>query len=264
MRLFIPLLLASLALIPGCRRPHWPEVLLIGTDATYPPFEFTEPNGMLTGVSVEMGRALAAELNVPVEFKNIQFDGLIPALQTGSVDVIISSMTDTEERRKSLDFSAPYAATSICLLVPKDSPLKSVEELKTGKRRIVTKIATTGEHWARANLPNAEIVALDADPACVMEISKGSADAWVYDQISVMNYALRNPDTTRAILAPIRQEQWAIAMRHGEEDLKSKINAFIAKYRSQGGFDRLAQKYLSKEREMMTSQGIPFLFDVKP
>ena len=255
-------LLALFSLLTGCSEPRWPQALVIGTDATYPPFEFTDDKGQLSGVSVDMGKALAQELGVPVTFKNIAFDGLIPALQTGSIDIIISSMTDNEVRRKSLDFSTPYAATAICLLVPKNSPIQSYEELKQGKRRIVTKIATTGEQWARANLPNAVIVALDADPACVMEVSKATADAWVYDQVSVMNYAQRNPDTTRAILAPIRTEHWAIALRHGQDDLKTKINAFLEKYRSAGSMDQLATRYLAKEREMMKAQGIPFLFDV--
>ena len=238
------------------------DVLVIGTDATYPPFEFIAANGELAGVDVDMGRALAAHLGKPVEFKNIAFDGLITALKTGSIDIIISSMTANEERRKSLDFSDPYVTTGICLLLPKNSPLQNADELQQGKRRIVTKIATTGEQWARANLPGAEVVALDNDAACVMELSKGSADAWVYDQISVMNYAQRNPDTTKALLKPIRIEQWAVGMRHGSDEMKKKINEFITSYRVQGGFEALADKYLAKERDFMKQQGLPFVFDL--
>ncbi len=235
--------------------------LIIGTDATYPPFEYKDESGELAGVDVDMGRALARHLGRPVEFRNIAFDGLITALQTGSVDIIISAMTANDERRKSLDFSDPYVTTGICLLLPKNSTLKSAEELKQGRRRVVVKIATTGEQWARANLPGAELVALDSDPACVMEVGKGSVDAWVYDQISVMNYGLRNPDTTRALLAPIRIEQWAVGLRHGQEDLRSQINAFLADYRAKGGFGGLADKYLAKERDYMKAQGLPFVFD---
>ena len=256
-RLFLAL--AVLCLIPQCKRS---DALIIGTDATYPPFEFKDETGELAGVSIDMGKALGASLGRPVEFRNIAFDGLITALQTGSIDVIISSMTANEERRKSLDFSAPYVTTGICLLVPKNSVLTNAEELKHGKRRIVTKIATTGEQWSRANLPNAEIVALDSDPACVLEISKGSADAWVYDQISVMNYALANPDSTKALLAPIRIEEWAVGLRHGNDDLRDKISAFIAKFRAEGGFDKLADKYLAKERDSMKQQNLPFVFDL--
>ena len=239
-----------------------PKPLIIGTDATYPPFEFKDASGELAGVSIDMGKALAAHLGRPVEFRNIAFDGLITALQTGSIDLIISSMTANDERRKSLDFSDPYVTTGICLLLPKNSTLKSADELKEGPHTVVVKIATTGEQWARANLPKAKIVALDSDPACVMEVGKGSADAWVYDQISVMNYGLRNPDTTRTLLAPIRSEQWAIGLRKGsDEPLRLQINAFLADYRAKGGFGKLADKYLAKERDYMNAQKLPFVFD---
>ncbi len=260
-KLFLIASLASLCLT-GCKQPQWPNALVIGTDATYPPFEFTDSTGQLSGVSVDMGKALAKELGVPVRFRNLAFDGLIPALQTGTIDIVISSMTDTPARRESLDFTDPYVSTSICLLVPKNSPVQSAADLKQGKRRIVSKLATTGEQWARAELPNAEIVAFDADSACLLEVTKGSADAWVYDQISVMNYAERNPHTTRAVLAPIRAEFWAIALRKNELDLKAKINAFLKKYRAGGNFDTLANTYLAKEQAAMKAQGIPFLFDV--
>jgi len=248
-----------MALLATCSRS---TALIIGTDATYPPFEFKDEHGELAGVSIEMGKALAASLGRPVEFRNIAFDGLIMALQTRHVDLIISSVTANDERRKSIDFSDPYVTTGICVLLPKASTLQNAEELKQGKRRVVTKIATTGEQWSRANLPNAEIVALDSDPACVMELTRGSADAWVYDQISVMNYAQNNPDSTRTLLKPIRTEQWAIGLRHGEEELKGKINAFLADYRGKGGFSQLADKYLAKEREYMKQQNLPFVFDL--
>ena len=182
--LFIATLLASCA-----KR----DSIIIGTDATYPPFEFKAENGELAGVDVEMGRALAAYLGKPVEFRDIAFGGIITALKTGSIDIIISSISATEDRRKSIDFSDPYVTTGICLLLPKNSTVQSSDDLKQGKRRIVTKLGTTGDAWSRANLPNAEVVALEDDGACVMEIAKGSADAWVYDQISVMNFAQRHP-----------------------------------------------------------------------
>jgi ABC-type amino acid transport substrate-binding protein len=253
------LALALLCSAVSCSRSN---ALIIGTDATYPPFEFKDEHGEFAGVSIDLGKALAEYLGRPVEFRNIAFDGLLAAIPTGNVDIAISSMTATAERRKSFDFTDPYAMTSICLLLPKESPLKSFEELKQGKRRIVVKIATTGEQWARQNLPAASIVAVDSDPACVMEVSKGSADAWIYDQISVMNYQQRNPDTTRALLAPIRVEHWAIGLRQGQEELKTKINAFLKEFRAKGGFDKLAEKYLTKERGMLREQGQPFIFDV--
>jgi polar amino acid transport system substrate-binding protein len=236
--------------------------LIIGADATYPPFEYKDEHGELAGVSIDMGKALAAHLGRPVEFQNIAFDGLITALKTHSIDLIISSMTANDERRKSLDFSDPYVTTGLCLLLPKASTVQSADELKQGNRRIVVRIGTTGEQWSRTNLPSAQIVALDTDAACIMEVSKGTADAWVYDQVSVMNYQKLNAAATRALLAPLRSEQWAIAMRPGDP-IRAEINAFLAAYRAGGNFGKLADKYLAKERDMMKAQGLPFVFETQ-
>ena len=81
--------------------------LVIGTDATYPPFEFVDKQGQISGVSIEMGREIGKALGREVIFKNINFDGLILALKTSSIDLIISSMTANDERRRSIDFSSP-------------------------------------------------------------------------------------------------------------------------------------------------------------
>lgn len=247
---------------PAASSQGSPAPLVIGTDATYPPFEFKDEHGELAGVDVDMGRALAKHLNRPVEFKNIAWEGIIPALQSSRVDIVISSMTATDERRQSLDFSDPYVSTGICLLVPKNSTLNSVDDLKHGKRRVVVKIATTGEVWSRAHLPDAVVTPYDTDSACVLEIQRGNADAWIYDQISVMNWARRNPDTTKALLKPIREERWAIALRKDQPELREQINAFLTAFRADGGFTRLADKYMAEERALMAEQGLPFVFDL--
>lgn len=236
--------------------------LIIGSDATYPPFEFVNDKNEITGVSVEIGREIAKALGREVEFRNINFDGLITALKTSSIDLIISSMTANEERRKSIDFSDPYVKTGLSVLVGKNSAVQKAEDLRAPGRRVVVRLGTTGEMWARKELPNAQIVTLDTDAACVLEVTKGGVDAWVYDQISIMNYHDRHRDMTRALLAPLREEVWAVGMRQDEPEMKAKINEALAKFRAEGGFSRLADKYLAKERDMMKAQGLPFVFEL--
>lgn len=238
------------------------QKLIIGTDSTYPPFEFKDQQGVITGVSVEIGKEIAKALGREVEFRSINFDGLITALKTGSIDLIISSMTANEERRKSIDFSDPYVKTGLAVLVSGKSSVQKADDLKTGERRVVVRLGTTGEMWARKELPQVKIVALDTDGACVLEVINGTVDAWIYDQISIMNYHAQHSDTTRALLAPLREEVWAIGLRQGEPDTKAKINAALAKFRADGGFARLADKYLAKERDMMKAQGLPFVFEL--
>jgi polar amino acid transport system substrate-binding protein len=241
-----------------------PGKLIIGMDATYPPFEFTNDKGEISGVSTEIGREIGRALGREVEFRNINFDGLIVALKTGSIGLIISSMTANDERRKSIEFSDPYVKTGLSVLVSKKSPVEKSDDLKAAGRRVVVRLGTTGEMWARKELPQAQIVALDTDAACVLEVVNGTVDAWVYDQISIMNYHDRNRDSTRALLAPLREEVWAIGMRQGEEETKAKINEALARFRAEGGFAKLADNYLAKERDMMKAQGLPFVFELAP
>ena len=248
-----------LIICTGCSRSG---KFVIGMDATYPPFEMLDEKGDFSGVGADMGRALAAELGREVEFRNINFDGLITALKSGSIDCVISSMTANEERRKSIAFSEPYVKTGIALLVSAKSTVKTADDLKAPGRKIVVRLGTTGESYAREFLKAAQIVALDSDTACVLEVTKGGVDAWIYDQLSVMRYHTQQPDSTRVLLKPLREEVWAVALKKGDDALREKVNAFLKKYRSEGGFKKLADKYLAEEAKMMQAEGIPFVFDL--
>lgn len=252
------LVLVCLCLVPGCSRE---DVLVIGLDATYPPFEFVDTQGKITGVSVAIGDEIGKTTGKKVTYRNMNFDGLIPALQSGQIDLIISSVTASEQRRQSIDFSEPYVKTGLSILAAKDSPIQSAADLKAPGRKLAVRIATTGEQWCRAELPEAQLVALDTDAACVLEVVNGTVDAWVYDQVSVMNYHAQHPERTRALLAPLRQESWAVALKKGNEGLKAQVNESIRRMKAEGAFARLADQYLAKERDMMKSQNLPFVFE---
>lgn len=252
------LLAACLFLGSSCSR----NTLVIGTDATYPPFETKDEKDQFTGVSIDMGKALAAKLGRPVEFRNINFDGLITALKSGSVDIVISSMTANDERRQSIDFSDPYVKTGLAVLVAAKSPVKTQDDLKAPGCKLVVRLGTTGEAYTREFLPKAVITPLDSDTACVLEVANGNVDAWIYDQLSLMRYHEVHKETTRVLLKPLREEVWAIGLRKGDDKMRNDINAFLKDYRASGGFKALAEKYLSKERDAMKAQGIPFVFDL--
>jgi len=252
-------LLALLMLLTACSKR---DVIVIGMDATYPPFEFVDEKGQISGVSVEIGREIGKTAGKEVEFRNINFDGLITALRTGSIDFVISSMTANDERRKSIDFSEPYVKTGLAILAAKDAPVQSAADLQTPGRKVVVRLGTTGESWARQNLPKAEIKALDLDTSCVMEVVNGNVDAWVYDQLSIMNYQAKHPEKTRALLAPLREESWAVGIRQGDDAKKALVNETLARMRKDGSFAKLAEQFMAKEREMMKQQDLPFVFEL--
>ena len=239
---------------------HAAEPLRVGMELSYPPFEMIGPDGQPEGVSVEIAKALAEELDRPLEIENMPFTGLIPALKTGKIDLIISSMTATPERAKAVAFSDPYLTTGLGALVPKNSCAKGLADIDRPGNTVVVRQGTTGEVFARKNLKDAKLLTLDKESACVVEVTQGKATAFIYDQLSVFQNNKRNPDTTRALLAPLQAESWAIALRQGDADLLAKVNAFLAGYRAEGGFDKLSGRFLAEEKAAFAAQGIPFFF----
>jgi polar amino acid transport system substrate-binding protein len=234
--------------------------LRVGMDLSYPPFETIGPDGKPAGVSVDLAAALAADLGRPLIIENIPFTGLIPALRSGKIDLILSSMTATQERAKAVAFSDPYLTTGLAALVGKDSELTGLADLDGTNRTIVVRQGTTGEVFARARLPQARLLVLEKENACVLEVVQGKADAFIYDQMSVFQNAQRHPGKLRALLAPLQNESWAVALRPEDDGLRAQVNAFLARFRAGGGFNQLAEKYLAAEKAAFEAQGIPFVF----
>jgi len=253
------LLLFLLLLFQGCG-PKPRQELIVGMELKYPPFEMVDPKGQPTGISVEMAQALGTFLGRPARIENIPFDGLIPALKTGKIDLIISSMTETPERAQSIDFSEPYLRTGLCLLINKSAPFDSIAAVDNSNVTIAVKQGTTGQLYARDHLKNARLLVLDGEDACVLEVIQNKAQAFIYDQMSVFKHWRQHQDTTRPVLKPFQEEQWAIGVRKNQEDLKSRVNAFLAEFKTNGGFEKLGEKYLQEQKESFRKMGIPFYF----
>ena len=232
--------------------------LIVGMELAYPPFEMTDTAGRPSGVSVDLATDLARSLGRPVVIENTSFDGLIPALKTGKVDLVISSMTATPERALSIDFSDPYLATGLCLLLKKDSTAKGIADLDRSGVKIAVKKGTTGHLYATSRLKNAQVLVLDKESAAVLEVAQGKADAFIYDQMSTYQNWQRNQATTRAILEPFQKESWAVGLRKGNDELKRQVNDFIKTYREKGGFDALGDRYLKDMKDEFKRLGYPF------
>jgi polar amino acid transport system substrate-binding protein len=250
---------ALISLLAGCG-PEPANRLIVGMELAYPPFETTDAQGQPAGVSVDLARDLGKQLGREVQIENIPFHGLIPSLQTHKIDLIISSMTATPERAKSIAFSDPYVTTGLCLLAAKDSPVQSIADADQPGRTLAVKKGTTGHVYATDKIKNARVLVLDQEDACVLEVLEHKADAFIYDQISTYENWRRNPETTRAILKPFVRESWAIGMRLDDTNLLHQVNQFLKDYRAGGGFDRLSDRYLKEQKEAFRKLGYPFYF----
>jgi polar amino acid transport system substrate-binding protein len=234
--------------------------LAIGMELNYPPFEMTDPAGNPSGVGVDMAQALGAYLHREISIENMPFEGLIPALKTGRIDLIISSMTATDERRKSIDFSDPYLSTGLSILVRKNSAIHSIADVDKAGVNVVVKTGTTSADYARDHFTQATVLAFQQDTACALEVAQGKADAFLYDQMSIYQFAKKFPDTTRGLLAPFQKESWAIGIRKGNAALEDEVNAFLRDFKAHKGFDALGDKYLKADKEAFRQMGFPFYF----
>ena len=240
------------------------QKLTVGMELAYPPFEMTDTANKPTGLSVDFAKALGQKLGREVVIENMAWAGLIPALETGKIDLIISSMTITEERKKTIDFSEPYAMSNLALLIAKDSPVTSYADLDQKGRKLAVKKGSTGHSYALANLKNAELMVFDKESACVLEVVQGKVDAFTYDQLTIFRNWKENEAKTRTNLAPYQQapEYWGVGIKKGNDALKAEVNAFIKDFRTQGGFDKLAETYLTDEKKTFNEMKIPFFFDI--
>ena len=263
MRRFLPILLSGLTLLAGCgkgRSPAETKPLVVGMDLSYPPFETINAEGKPSGVSVDLATALGEYLHRPVRIENIPFTGLIPSLLTGKIDLIISSMTDTPEREKTIAFSDPYLTIGLAALTGKNAFLVSTKTLDSPHRVVAVRQGTTAQVWAQEHLKSAKVLVLDKESSAVLEVVQGKADAFLYDQMSVWKYQKEHPAETVALLQPIQIEHWAIGLRPRDTELREQVNAFLKSYRTSGGFERLGDRYLKEQKEAFAELGIPFYF----
>lgn len=256
-------LLGIIASLYACKpeSPAGPPPLRVGMELSTPPFEMTDAQGKPDGIGVRLAEALAKDLGRPLDIQVLAFKGLETALKTGKIDIILSSMTDTPKRRESIAFSAPYCKIGLAMLVAKDSTLTGPAELNQVGRKIVARLGTTAVEYAKAQLPKAELILLDQNAACLLEITQNKADAFIYDQLSILKLHLAQPENTRALLEPLQTESWAMALRKDDAALKTQIDVFLTSFRASGGMDTLGEKYLKSEKAALKERGVPFILE---
>ncbi len=219
--------------------------LKVGMEVEYYPFEYSDKSGHPIGFDVDLARLAAKELGVKLVIKDIEWTGLIPALQTGKVDMIISGMTRTLTRAKAVSFTNPYFVTGLCALISqKRAPgLTSVDQLNVKGRIIAVKTGTTGDLIARKRFPKARINRFKDETACVREVVTGRADAFIYDQLSIAKHQKENAGSTYALLKPFTYEPFAIAIRKGDFDFLNWLNIFLETIKADGRYKGLYDKY---------------------
>lgn len=218
--------------------------LRVGTEPEFAPFESRNAKGEFVGFDMDMARELAKDLGVRLKIVPMKWISLPTALANGEIDVIISGMTATPERAKSRSFTVPYFYTGLCLLVHKDSGIEKAAD--ADGKRIVVKQGTTGDINAKRLFPHAKVIKLQKEGDCALDVVNGRADAFLYDQLSVLRHHKNNPDTTRALLTPLTTEPYAMAVRLRDKKFVDRLNLFLKAFRADGRYLKLWKKYFSE------------------
>lgn len=241
------------------------EVLRVGMDLSYPPFETVNKNNQPEGISVDVSKELGKFLNREVKIINTSFKGLILALQSGEVDVIISSMSITEERSLSVDFSKPYFYFKIITLLNKEFALTNnltedskLEDLLAIKDARYTGIAAQ----VSASIPKdfgKEVKEKSDLLSATEEIVQGNADVLLMSANPVTAAHKANKDKTMILWDPFVSSPIGMAVKKGNEDLLKQINLFIDSAKDKNGlYEMLKIKWDNEILEDLGRYGLDF------
>ena len=227
---------------PNVARVTQADKMVVGIDATFPPMEFTDENGQFRGYDVDLGNRIAEKLGVQAEFKNITWDDIFGALEKKEVDMVISSMSITDERKQKYDFSEPYINAGQVIITRKDNnTIKSTADL-TGKI-IAVQTGTTNEEEALKYTAKEMVAKFDDFILATAALKNGKADAIFSDLTGAKGIISANPDLKIAS-EPFTTETYGIMMRKGENDLVKKVDEILNSLRQQGVLVYLKQKWL--------------------
>lgn len=216
--------------------------LIIGTDATFAPMEFADDSGQLVGYDIDLATRITEKLKVTPEFKQILFDDFIKILNNKEVDVVISSVTITDERKQLVDFSDQYLSAGQVIITRGDeTSIKTTADLSG--RKIAVQKGTTNEQQAFEFTKDELVLSFDDYIGATTALLNGEADAIFSDLTGAKGIIDQNP-TLKIASEPFTNEQYGIVFRKGEEDLVAEVNSILNSLRQQGILVFLKQKWL--------------------
>lgn len=252
-----PSLLASLALSLFAAAPSFAaeKTLRIGIEAAYPPFAFKTADGAISGFDYDIGNALCAQMQVKCQWTEQEYDGLIPSLKVKKIDAALSSITITEDRKKSVDFTHKYYFTSARLAMKVGSQVDDDFANLKGKRIGVQRATTTDRYVTAELVPKGiEIVRYTSNEEIFMDLVAGRLDGVFADTIPLEQGFLETPKGQGyGFVGPELKdpkyvgEGAGIAVRKGNTELVAQLNAAIDAIRANGEYQKIQAKYFKSD-----------------
>jgi glutamine transport system substrate-binding protein len=221
------------------------DTLVVGCDTNFMPFEFKQ-DGEYVGFDIDMWDAIAQDLNLEYKLLPMDFNGLIPALQTGNIDVAIAGMTIKSAREKVVDFAYPYYDAGLSILVRQDN--ENIKDLSDLEGKVVaTKLGTTSADFVKKNAEAKDVKLYPNIDGAYMELRSGGADAVLFDSPAVGYYMNTAGKGAVKIVGPLYQGQsYGIAFPQGSE-LREKVSISLLEMMEDGRYAKLYKKWFGHE-----------------
>lgn len=217
------------------------NVIVMGTNAEFPPFEYRNDQGEVDGFDPAMAREIAKELGVELKIEDMAFDSLLNALASGKIDFVAAGMSVTSERLENCDFSESYYTASQMIIVRKDNTEIQGRDDLVGKK-IGVQEGTTGDLEA-SEIENVQMNRFKKAIDAVMDLKNGKIDAVVLDASPAQVFVEKNDDLM-ILDEELTDEEYAIAVRKGDSELLKVINKVIKNLKDSGRYDELVNEYI--------------------
>lgn len=210
----------------------------VGLCADYPPFEFKK-QGELIGYDVDLAQAIAADIGATVEFVDMDFGSLIPAVNSGRIDMIMSGITATAERKKSVDFSKVYFYATFDAISTQEKKIDTAQQLE-GKK-IGVQLGSTMEQYAKT-LADVQIVSLTTNIQLIQELKIGRIDAIICEHVQAVEFNKVNPELyTKSIDSA--SDGYVIAFKKGSA-LLHVVDQALVNLEAQNKLDSIKNKWI--------------------
>ena len=222
------------------------EILRIGTEGAYAPFNYTNADGSLGGFDIEIANALCADMQVTCEIIAQDWDGIIPGLKAGKYDAIVAAMSITPERAQQVSFTDPYFSNTLVFLAKQGSTFDPSNDNNINSKSIAAQRSTISSEWLEKTYPAANMQLYDTLSNAFLDLGSGRVEAMISDKLPAIewlssasgnNYVLKGDEIDI-------DDNFAIAVRP-EDELLAKINTSLANIKANGTYEAINQKYFA-------------------
>ena len=218
--------------------------LVMGTNAEFPPYEYVDDNGKIVGIDAEIAQAVAEKMGYELEIRDMKFDSLITAVQSGNIDFALAGMTVSEERLLSVNFSDTYATGVQVVIVKEGSEIAGIDDLQ-GKM-IGVQSGTTGDIYCTDDYGQEHVKQYDSGALAVAALMNGQVDCVVIDNEPAKNFVKANAGL-KILDTEYTVEDYAAAIAKDNQELLDAFNKALAELKAEGKLDEIINKYIPAE-----------------